>query len=35
LDQKALANIIAQEIVEDLEIALAQFKEITDDLGML
>ena len=26
-------NIIAQEIVEDLEAALTQFKEITDDLG--
>jgi type I restriction enzyme M protein len=26
-------NIIALEIVEDLEAALAQFKEITDDLG--
>lgn len=26
-------NIIAQQIVEDLEAALIQFKEITDDLG--
>ncbi|MBI5582566.1 MAG: hypothetical protein HY892_01960 [Deltaproteobacteria bacterium] len=26
-------NILALEIVEDLEAALAQFKEITDDLG--
>jgi len=28
-------NIIALEIVEDLEAALAQFKEITDDLGVV
>jgi hypothetical protein len=33
LNTAGLVDVLAQEIVEDLEAALAQFREIAGDLG--